>query len=92
MAVVIYDYGTLPIEVYLFCNFAVVFSSTYIYPFPPSTDRLFGDFHDIRRCAPNRYCTSIVKCANTNTLSMLRASLLMAYRPRKKIHETYSEI
>jgi hypothetical protein len=29
MAVVSYGYGTLPIEVYLFCNVAVVFSSTY---------------------------------------------------------------
>jgi hypothetical protein len=37
-----------------FLNFAVVFSSTY-FPFPSRTDKILGNFHVIRRSAPNRY-------------------------------------
>ncbi len=38
--------------IYLF-NLAVVFSSPDVFPFPPRTDKLLGDFHVNRRCASN---------------------------------------
>jgi hypothetical protein len=93
MDAVSFDYGDTGDRVFfLFFNFAVVFSSTY-FRFPPSTDNLLGDFHVIRRCAPNMqahlsYNVPIimahrVPCAISNTV---------AQGTRKKFHKIFSEI
>ncbi len=47
-----FEYGTLAIEVGLVFNFAVVF--------PPSTDKLFGDWHVNRQGSPNRFLLLII--------------------------------
>ncbi len=52
MAVVSYEYGTLAIEVFFKFCCRLFFN---VFPFPPSTAKLLGDFHVIRRCAPNKY-------------------------------------
>jgi hypothetical protein len=53
MAAVSIEYGTLAIEVGFVFNFVDVFSPTF--PFPPITNKIFGDWHVIRQGALNRF-------------------------------------
>ncbi len=71
MAVVCYENGILAIEVLIF-YFAVVFSFD-IFPFPPSKNKLLGDFHVI----------IILIMRLTNGAPMPPAPLVIAHRKRK---------
>jgi hypothetical protein len=53
MAFVSVEYGSLAIEVCLFFICRRLFFN--VFTFPPSTDKSVGNYHVIRRRAPNRY-------------------------------------